>query len=154
MITPWLKTLSHSYISMKFLPDSISLINNMLFIPYCIPMYLNIIPEFNIYTFQSQLARKGIRYSSWMQDTCEWQSGRGTEGNWVGSLELSQTLNIHQHKMTTANHQTHVLICFDFHCKSAQFTCSPTQLKTITWSAQMTRTWGKTGKPGLQRRRF
>lgn len=40
MITPELKTPSLSYLSKKFLPDCISLINNMLLIPYCIPMYL------------------------------------------------------------------------------------------------------------------
>lgn len=65
------------------------LINNMLFIPHCIPVDLfNIIPNFNIYSFQSQLARKAFRYLMWMRDVSVCQSGRGMEENCVGHLEL------------------------------------------------------------------
>lgn len=48
----------------------------------------NIIPNVNIYSFQSQLARKGLRYLMWTWDVSVCQSGRGMEENCVGHLEL------------------------------------------------------------------
>lgn len=154
MITPRLKTPPLS--SGQEIPTWYYFINNMRFRPHCIHMYLfNIIQKYSIYTFPSNLARKGIRYSIWIQDTSECQSGRGMEEICVGGLTLSQDLCISQHvMMMIANHQPHVLICFDFHCKSAQVICGPNQLKTITKSVWTTRTSGKHENPGLQRRRF
>lgn len=62
-------------------------INNMLFIPHCIPVDLfYITPNFNIYSFQSQLARKGLRYLMWMWDVSVCWSRRGMK-NCVGHLE-------------------------------------------------------------------
>lgn len=153
MITPELKTPSLSYLSKKFLPDCISLINNMLLIPYCIPMYLWILFQNLAFIFFSQnFGQNGHQILHLIiQNMSECQHGRGMEEICVGNLELSLTLPINQHTVMTENRQSHVLISFDFHCKSAQFICSPYQFNNITQSMQTARRWGTNEKTGLQR---